>query len=135
MSGEQPPQPLTRADLEGITAAFTAALTTLTTNFTTLLNENNRRRDREGERTRRNRNNNNHIASESSSEEEEEDEEPRNNRDDQGYRIKADIPYFYGNMDAREETDKGGGLSFEKHRSSVVGQTSTATSKTKTSTY
>lgn len=96
---------MTRAELEGVTAAFTTALTALTEQMTALTmqmtnmrNNTNRGGDRRGEqnRTPRGRGKRPVVADSSSSEEEEVFEEERseegNNSFKHDYRVKADIP-------------------------------------------
>ncbi|XP_058769117.1 uncharacterized protein LOC131642988 [Vicia villosa] len=106
-------QPVTKADLEGITTAFTAALTALTEQMANLANQannannnRNRRRDRREEPIRVLRGGN-CVEDSSSDEEEPHDEEDnrRNLQNNHDYRVKADIPLFYGTMGVEEFLD------------------------------
>ncbi|KMS96520.1 hypothetical protein BVRB_8g202130 [Beta vulgaris subsp. vulgaris] len=111
-------EPVTRADLEGVTAAFTTTLTALTEQMTALTtqmnnmqNNTNQGRDRRGEenRTPWGRGKRTVVADSSSSEDEEVFEEERseegNNFLKHDYRVKGDISLFYGNMGVEEFLD------------------------------
>ncbi|CAI8596359.1 unnamed protein product [Vicia faba] len=109
-------QPVTRANLEEITTAFTAALTALTEQMTNLVNQvnnnnRNQRKDKGREQIRVPRGGNNHrafIAENSSSEEEESYEEEvvdHGKRHHHVYRVKANIPLLYGTMEVEEFLD------------------------------
>ncbi|XP_057250722.1 uncharacterized protein LOC130591424 [Beta vulgaris subsp. vulgaris] len=111
-------EPVTRVDLEGVTADFTTALTALTEQMTALTaqensmqNYTNRGGDRRGEqnRTPRGRGKRTVVADSSSSEEEEVFEEEQSEEDNKSfkhdYRVKADIPLFYGTMGVEEFLD------------------------------
>ncbi|XP_057247959.1 uncharacterized protein LOC104884719 [Beta vulgaris subsp. vulgaris] len=111
-------EPVTRADLEGVTAAFITTLTALTEQMTALTtqmnnmqNNTNQGRDRRGEqnRTPRGRGKRTVVADSSSYEEEEvfeeECSEEGNNSFKHDYRVKADIPLFYGTMGVEEFLD------------------------------
>ena len=104
---------MTRADLEGVTAAFTTTLTALTEQMTTLTtqvsniqNNMNKKGDRRGKSSRGKRT---ILADSSSSEEEESLEDDRSDEGNQyhkhDYRVKADIPLFYGTMGVEEFLD------------------------------
>ncbi|XP_058784512.1 uncharacterized protein LOC131659322 [Vicia villosa] len=106
-------QPVTKADLEGITTAFTAALTALTEQIANLENQannannnGNRRRDRREEPIMVLRGGN-FIEDSSSDEEETYDEEVNrgNLQNNHAYRVKADILLFYGTMGVEEFLD------------------------------
>ncbi|CAL1390463.1 unnamed protein product [Linum trigynum] len=106
-------QPVTRGDIEGITAAFTTALAALTTQVTTLATQVNaihagRNRDRRNQQQRRPRGGiHGQADSDSSSEEEvrDDEEDDDHQRDRNDYRVKADIPLFHGTMGVEEFLD------------------------------
>ncbi|XP_058774997.1 uncharacterized protein LOC131649250 [Vicia villosa] len=106
-------QPVTKADLEGITTAFTTALTALIEQMANFENQannannnGNRRRDKRDEPIRVLRGGN-CVEDSSSDEEEPHDEEDnrRNLQNNHDYRVKADIPLFYRTMGVEELLD------------------------------
>ncbi|XP_057451853.1 uncharacterized protein LOC130743636 [Lotus japonicus] len=120
-------QPLTKADLKDVTAALTAALTamtqqmteqmtqqmaTLMTPLTDSINNMNQRRDggRVPHRVPHGGNNGHAIITENSSSEGDEADEEEivdqgNQNHNRDYRVKADIPLFYGTMGVEEFLD------------------------------
>jgi len=91
---------VTKTEFDGAIAALTAAITTLTTQVTMLSNNNRINLNRGGGRG------NNHTIDDSNSEEEEVVTEERNDRGNHhDYRVKADIPLFYGTMGVEEFLD------------------------------
>ncbi|XP_057452198.1 uncharacterized protein LOC130744018 [Lotus japonicus] len=116
-------QSVTKADLKDVTAAFTAALTamtqqmtqqmtTLMTTVTDSINNMNQQRDggREPCRVPRGGNNGRAIITRNSSSEgdesnEEETVDQGNRNYNHDYRVKADIPLFYGTMGVEEFLD------------------------------
>lgn len=101
-------EPVTKEDLAGITTAFTAALKTLTDRVDLLTNQvNNNNIQRGGGRDGRVKSTRG-LDDSSSSDEEVEDEgkaENENSRNNNDYRVKADIPLFYGTMGVEEFLD------------------------------
>ncbi|KAL6193133.1 hypothetical protein ACLB2K_034217 [Fragaria x ananassa] len=105
--------PITRADLEGIlqgvTANFTAALATLTSQVNELKTDNNNRKRGEGRaipqhRVPRGRGTTIASSSESDSEDEVVDL-AQLGQDDKDFRMKVDIPFFIGMMNVEEFLD------------------------------
>ena len=91
---------MTKTEFDGAIVALTAAITNLTTQVTTLSNNNRINLNRGGDRG------NNHMVDDSNSEEEEVVTEERNDRGNHhDYRVKADIPLFYGTMGVEEFLD------------------------------
>ena len=102
-------QPVTRAELEGLSAAITALtnqVAGLATQMNNLVANNN---DNQGgdrrEQNWRPRAIINQAGSSSSSEEEESVDEEEDHQNRQDYRVKVDIPLFYGTMGVDEFLD------------------------------
>jgi len=115
-------QPVTKPDLEGITTTFTTTINALTVHVATLstqvnINVKNNVNNNTNNNKRNNQNRgrvpikvprggNNRIIADSSSEEEDivtEEGDGRGNHHD--YRVKVDIPLFYGTMRVEEFLD------------------------------
>ncbi|PNX97527.1 hypothetical protein L195_g020757 [Trifolium pratense] len=92
-------QPMTKAAFDAAIAALTAAITALTTQVTKLSNNNNVNNNNRINLNMGGGRGNNHTMDDSNSEEEEVVTEEGNDRGNHhDYRVKADIPLFYGTM-------------------------------------